>query len=414
MKILLLVDRLTIGGLPNYVLALARALSAEGDRVALAHGGGAVPEHLDTRGVELLALADQGLERPDAVAEALRRLHGWGPDLLHVQLCSVLPLLQRLPELGVPLIRSFHDYSSLCLRRGRRRFPGDRCARPLGWSCLAYGCGLGAPRAGGRLPGWQNLPDKLQERALYQGFAAMVVGSQHMRRVLLVNQFAPERVQLVPYFSRFDQQALAPDGVSGRAPGVPGRDRALRLLFAGQAVKGKGLEVLIAALAQVEGDWQLTAIAAGPRLAVAQALARRHGLTARIAFIEWLPQARLAEHYRAADLFVLPSVWDDPGPLVGIEALSFATPVLAFAVGGIVDYVRDGVTGLLTREVSVASLAAGVRRALALAAELEGLGEAGRILVAHQHTRAGHVARLHALYESLIARRLPLEETLTE
>lgn len=413
MRILLLVDALTLGGLTHYVLALARALSAQGDRVALAHGGGAVPDHLDTRGVELLALAEQGLERPAAVDEALRRLHDWGADLLHVQLCSVLPLLQRLPELGVPLIRTFHDSSSLCLRPGRRRFPGNRCARPLGWPCLAYGCGLGGARVGGRLPGWQSPPDKLQECALYQGFAAMVVGSQHMRRVLLANQFAPERVQLVPYFSRFDQQALVPDGVPGKPPGVPVRDRSLRLLFAGQVAKGKDLEVLITALAQVEGDWQLTAIAAGPRLEVARALARRHGLTARIAFIEWLPLAQLAEHYRAADLFVLPSAWDDPGPLVGIEALSFATPVLAFAVGGITDYVLDGVTGLLIREVSVASLAAGVRRALAMAAELEGLGEAGRILVTHQHTRAGHIARLHALYESLLPRRIPLDESNT-
>ncbi|HLD66101.1 MAG TPA: glycosyltransferase, partial [Pseudomonas sp.] len=187
MRILLLVETLSIGGLPNYVLELARALVERGDTVALAHGGGVVPTFLDCRGVELLALTPEGFDQPHALAPLLQRVHDWNPDLLHLHLCSVLPLLQALPELGVPLLRSFHDYTSLCLRRGRRRFPGDRCDRPLGWSCLVQGCLLGAPKPAGRWPSLQNLPAKLAERKAYQGFSGAVVGSQHMRRVLLLN-----------------------------------------------------------------------------------------------------------------------------------------------------------------------------------------------------------------------------------
>lgn len=403
MRVLLLVETLSIGGLPNYVLELARALSERGDQVALAHGGGIVPEYLDCRGVELLALSAQGFNHPYDVTDSLQIIRRWRADVLHVHLCSVLPLLQALASLGIPLLRSFHDYTSMCLRRGRRRFPGDRCARALGWSCITQGCLIGAPKAGSRVPALQNLPAKMAERRLYHAFSEAIVGSQHMRRVLLVNGFASERVQVVPYFSRFDQQAqgLAAIG-DAKAAGVPGRERALRLLFTGQAVKGKGLEVLVKALAQVRGDWCLTAISSGPRLPVAQALAQRYGISGRIEFIEWLPQEALAGYYRAADLFVLPSVWDDPGPLVGIEAMSFETPVLAFAVGGISDYVQDGKTGLQAAEVSVAGLAQGLQRALDGHVDLLALGRAARALVAQQHGRNRHIDQLQQIYRDVL------------
>lgn len=399
MRILLLVETLTIGGLPNYVLELARALAERGETVGLAYGGGEVPVFLDCRGVELVALSTNGFLQPFELQDSLQAVRDWEPDLLHLHLCSVLSLLQALPSLGVPLLRSFHDYTSVCLRRGRRRFPGDRCSRPLGWSCALQGCLLGAPRSGSRLPGLQDLPAKLAERAVYQAFSASVVGSQHMRRVLLLNGFAECDVTVVPYFSRFDQQALGLVSLgAAKAPGLPGHERPLRLLFTGQAVKGKGLEVLVKALAQLRGDWHFTAISSGPRLPVAKALAARHGIAERIAFIEWLPQEQLADHYRNADLFVLPSVWDDPGPLVGIEAMSFETPVLAFPVGGIPDYVLDGRTGYLTSSVSVAGMAAGLQRALDQADSLPVLGQAARALVAQRHTRGGHIDTLQQLY----------------
>ena len=404
MRVLLLVDTLSIGGLPNYVLELARALSEAGDDVAVAHGGEA-PSHLELRGVSLLPL-------PCGPA-AERSLRDWRPDLVHVHLCSDARLLAALDALKLPLLRSFHDYTSLCLRRGRRRFPGDRCQRALGTGCLMFGCSVGAPPAGSRWPGLHSLSDKLAERSVYQRFELALVGSQFMRQTLLLNGFAPERVRLVPYFSRFDAQAQGLLPLAPKPVGIPGRDRPLRLLFAGQAVAGKGLKVLVRALAHLEGDWQLTAVTAGPDLPAVQEIAQRLGLAPRIDFKHWLPQPALEGLYRAADLLVVPSVWDDPGPLVGLEAMSLETPVLGFPVGGIPDYAIEGRTGFLADAVSVKSLADALQRAMASGAELAELGRQGRRHVAAIHGRRLHIETIRSLYRAACERRQVQTQTRT-
>lgn len=397
MRVLLLVETLSIGGLPNYVLDLARALADSGATVAVAHGSTELPDYLDVSGVTLLPLS---LDRPRDAALAMR---GWSPDVIHVHLCSHLPLLSQIGSIGVPLVRSFHDYTSMCLRRGRRRFPGDRCQRALSRSCVMFGCVLGAAEPGSRLPGFKNINAKLLERDAYRRFEASVAGSRYMHGTLLANGFAADRVALVPYFSRFD--AGDASAMEPKPPGVPGVDRPLRLLFSGQAVAGKGLKVLVRALGELEGDWRLTTASSGPQLGAAQALAQRLGIADRIDFKGWLPQSALKGLYRGADLLVIPSVWDDPGPLVGLEALSMETPVLGFPVGGIPDYAIEGRTGFLAESVSVASLRAGLRRAMACGAGLCEMGRQGRLLVAEVHGCRRHVDRMRDVYEGALRSR---------
>ncbi len=122
MKIVHFVESLDIGGLPNYVLQLAELFREDFDSVVIAHMGDTINKNLETDGFDIV--------RVGSAAE----LGMLAPDLIHVHLLSDPEFLQGLFTLGVPLIRSFHDYTSTCLRRGKRRWPGDRCQRPLGMS----------------------------------------------------------------------------------------------------------------------------------------------------------------------------------------------------------------------------------------------------------------------------------------
>lgn len=388
MRIVKIVEVLGVGGLPNYVLSVARALQGRGHEVIVAHGNRDVPDHLETAGLTLAHLSDW------RSAAELR------PDLAHVHLLSELEGIESLFALNVPLVRMFHDYTSTCLRRGKRRWPGDRCHRPLDYKCAGFGCVIGRPAPGSKIPRLMNLPAKIAERDAYRRFDAAVVGSNHMVGMLRTNGFAEGKIHMIPYFSKFADRATEN---FERSPGVPGRDRPFELLFTGQAVTGKGLEVLIEALAGLPHDWRLTVCSDGPRLAPARARAGALNIAERITFHTWMPQSALAGLYAKADLFVLPSIWDDPGPLVGIEALSFGAPLAGFAVGGIPDYLIDGQTGILVKDVNSRGLHEGLRRALSDPEALSRMGREGQKRIAQRHTETAHIDALEKLYLDMLS-----------
>jgi glycosyltransferase involved in cell wall biosynthesis len=66
-----------------------------------------------------------------------------------------------------------------------------------------------------------------------------------------------------------------------------------------------------------------------------------------VKFIGWADRSRIDSLLEDCDLLVVPSLWPEPFGLVGPEAGSKGVPVAAFAVGGIADWLADGINGYL-------------------------------------------------------------------
>jgi glycosyltransferase involved in cell wall biosynthesis len=113
---------------------------------------------------------------------------------------------------------------------------------------------------------------------------------------------------------------------------------------------------------------------------------------------------RLRLIYSAADMFVLPSL-EDNLPQTGMEAMSCGTPVVAFAAGGIPDYVRPEQTGLLAPVGDSESLARQLRR-LVETPELAGrLGANARKMMLAEFQQPIESARYLELLDSILAAR---------
>jgi glycosyltransferase involved in cell wall biosynthesis len=92
-----------------------------------------------------------------------------------------------------------------------------------------------------------------------------------------------------------------------------------------------------------------------------QAVASSLGVADRISF-ERVPRSALPERYRAADVCVFPSEWEEPFGLVPLEAMACGTPVVATGTGGSGEFLVDGGNCVRFTAGSADSLADAVRR----------------------------------------------------
>jgi D-inositol-3-phosphate glycosyltransferase len=184
----------------------------------------------------------------------------------------------------------------------------------------------------------------------------------------------PARTLVIPPGVDLDRFAPGDRAAARRAVGVPAD--ALVLLFVGRIQPLKAPDVLLHAAARLLADDPLlrshlrvhvvgapsgSGLEAPEQL---QKLAGDLGIADVVHFFPPQPPDRLAEHYRAADVAVVPSHNESFG-LVALEAQACGTPVVAAAVGGLRTAVRDGVSGVLVAGHDPADYAAAVRAVLA-------------------------------------------------
>lgn len=124
---------------------------------------------------------------------------------------------------------------------------------------------------------------------------------------------------------------------------------------------------------------------------------------ARMRFAGTVPQPELIRAYRAADLLVLPSIWQESYGLPVAEAMSCGVPVLASATGGVPELIEDGVTGRLVPRLDEQALARALREMTADLPRLREMGRAARARAERLLTWSHSAGRLERLYLGITA-----------
>jgi glycosyltransferase involved in cell wall biosynthesis len=135
----------------------------------------------------------------------------------------------------------------------------------------------------------------------------------------------------------------------------------IRCLAVARLIERKGLGDLIRALALLEpGRFELELVGGGADEGVLRDLAAQVGVAQDVRFLGPLSRAEVAERYREADLFTLPSSAEAFGNVFA-EALASGLPIVGSATGGIPDLVEHGSNGLLVPPGDVNALAGAIR-----------------------------------------------------
>ncbi len=178
-----------------------------------------------------------------------------------------------------------------------------------------------------------------------------------------------------------------------------------RVLYAGNLVPNKGIDVLIRAMAvlrQQGTTCRLKILGEGPARPDLERLAGDVGVGDRVEWSTFVPQDRMPAEYGASTVTVLPTRGQAEGlGLVLVEALLAGSAVVGTPAGGIPEVVQDGVTGLLARDGDPDDLADKIRRLLGDRELRDRLMAAGRGRAMETYSSAAAARRFLDLYHDL-------------
>jgi glycosyltransferase involved in cell wall biosynthesis len=364
---------------------------------------------------------------------AIAELRNWKPDLIYSHGFSD-PLFEARIAALTPTIFWAHNYYGTCISGNKsfRRPVVKPCSRRFGLKCLLH---YYPHRCGGLNPAtmWKEYNRQRARLRLLHKFRGIVVASEHMREEYLRHEILPSRVHVIPYpvrTCRVRNEAACYHNSNGLNSGArrrhietelseTGHRREVeqggpwRLLFVGRMTSLKGGLLLLESLPRVSRSLQrplhLVLAGDGPD----RVLWEKHatGIEAanpavKVEFVGWINGERLQNLFRESDLLVVPSVWPEPFGLVGPEAGLHGVPAVAFRVGGIPEWLIDGVNGYLVLgdAPNADDLAATIIKYLRSSADHPLLRE-GAMKVAREFSMQRHLGRLLPILESAVAGR---------
>ena len=205
--------------------------------------------------------------------------------------------------------------------------------------------------------------------------------SEHIKRTLVnYYEMPPERIQTVlngVNLQRFGE--VSPDDISRlrQELGIPSVGSVV--LSASNLRPEKGISDLLRAARLILSERPQTyfvIVGEGPIAGLLQGEAEQLGIGDKVRFTG--SRSDVHRFMALADVVAVPSVWQEPAGLVEIEAMASGCPVVATRVGGIPEYVLDGVTGILVDPGSPEQLARAIVRLLDSPSEAKTMGQAGR------------------------------------
>ncbi|MDQ6799436.1 MAG: glycosyltransferase [Acidobacteriota bacterium] len=369
-RLLWLIDSLTVGGAENLVIPFERSIDRSRIELSICClatiGGNAIEEQLRTGGAPLLNLAARSLRDAGAFRRLLRFVRQKQFDVIHAHLTYAAiwaAVISRIT--GIPSVATLHV----------------------------------APPTSGRAA----IRDRLMRLVLNRWSRRVVAVSDALReRYLEQGGFDPEKVVTVY------------NGIEvGRFRGDANR-QALRAEFdlppesrvvvtVSVLRPGKGIDVLLSAISSIVErvpDAYFLIVGDGPLKAEWEDLARSSGVADRV---RWAGYRRDVEAILpGCDLFVLPSL-EDAFPTVLLEAMAAGLPAVASATGGIPEIVTPDVTGLLVPPGSPEPLAAAISDLLLDPTRIARMRRCSQLMVEERFSTKAWIGRLEQLYSESVA-----------
>jgi len=386
-------DFSTNGGAGAYVLRLRSGLEALGYEVLVVHADANVPpspsgesRQFYVAGFDRFVIEN---DRRNSRTRIMEILGTFNPDIVHIQANDDFVLEMEIRR-SFPAIKSLHVYDFCPSGNKFHHALGKPCQHPTSLLCMAR---MGYKRCHlSKRPSvirwhYRRCVEANRNNVHYR---KLIVGSEYVKQQAMASGYSASQLEVLPYFTELPVLSSVANECENT------------ILFVGRVVREKGLDYLLSALSLVQTFWHLVVDGDGPDLDRAKQRARRLGLNSRTEFVGWARKEQHLRLYQEASVVVVPSVWPEPFGMVGIEAMSYGKPVVAFNVGGIPDWLKEGETGFLVKPYDVKDMAEKIGYLLEHPDIAHQMGMKGRTRVEREFNPETHITRLLTIYKEVI------------
>jgi len=319
-------------------------------------------------------------------------------DIVHIHEVRNFEIIEYVVG-RLPVAIHMHNYGWWC--PGTELYYGkteEICPLSTGWKCIpnAY-----LKQCNNRHPKhlFPSVRNAYRKRKIWSKNVGFITSSEYMRDRGGRAGIPPEKIFVVPYAveeNRFRQNDLK--AVESLQPGF--------LLYVGRLACSKGVHYLLRAIAMIGKNYTHTVIAGGGlNQSSLEEYARSLNLRDSVTFLGWREGDELSWLYKNCSMLVVPSIWDEVFGIIGLEAMASSKPVVAFDVGGISQWLRDGETGYLVGRKDVEGLANKIRYLLDNSDERKLLGKNGKARFHEEYTTAKQTGNLIDVYKNIIKLR---------
>jgi glycosyltransferase involved in cell wall biosynthesis len=172
----------------------------------------------------------------------------------------------------------------------------------------------------------------------------------------------------------------------------------------GRLVEEKGVDVLLRAVADLPGEWQVRLLGRGPAQPRLQALARELEIQTRVHFDAPRLSSEMPAYYAQLDLFVMPSRtrpnWKEQFGRALVEAMACGVPVIGSDCGEIPNVIGDA--GMIFREEDVSALRAHIAALRDDPARRAEFGQRSRARVLERFTQARVAEETYQVYRQIV------------
>lgn len=252
--------------------------------------------------------------------------------------------------------------------------------------------------------------DLIWFRRLYNTVDFIITHAKNNRDTLLkIYQVDAAKVHVVPMgpYLRFAQEQIMPTEQARQHLGLD--VGTFVILFFGQIKKVKGLSYLIRAFQQVVEQFpDAHLVIVGPEwkdsFVSYAALIDELDLTDKVLTrVEYIPDEEVGYYFSSANVVALPYT-EAYQSAVLYMAYSFGKPVIASAVGGLTEVVKDGMTGILVPPKDIEKLANALAALLKNPHKAQAMGEQGHVLVKNEFGWGSIAQKTAAIYADALSR----------